>query len=84
MTDLTKELWGIFLAAVAAVVWLIRLEGKVALNSAAIRRLEQQRHDDMVAAREARGMTNDGLRDIRGDLSEIRADIKSLMRSADN
>lgn len=65
----------------SAIVWLIRLKNKIALNAAAIRRLEQQRHEVMVAAREARAATNDGLREIRRDLDEIRADIKTLMRS---
>lgn len=65
----------------SAIIWLIRLENKIALNAASIQRLEQQRHEDMVAAREARAATNDGLREIRGDPGEIRADIKTLMRS---
>lgn len=81
MADLIREFWGIIIAAVGALTWLLRLENKIALNAAAILRLQQQRHEDLVAAREARAATNDGLREIRNELGEIRADIKALMRS---
>lgn len=81
MTDVIKEFWGIVIAFLGAMTWLLRLESKIALNSAAIQRLEQQRHEDMVAAREARAATNEGLKEIRGDLGEIRGDIKTLMRT---
>lgn len=81
MADLIKDFWGMVFAALGAMAWLIRLESKIALNSAAIQRLEQQRHEDMIAAREARAATNEGLREIRGDLGEIRGDIKTLLRT---
>lgn len=70
------------MAGVGAIVWLVRLESRNALNSAAIDRLERQRHEDMIAAREARADTSARLAEIRGDLVEVRDDIKALLRAA--
>ena len=81
MADVLKEFWGLIAAAFGVAAWMIRLESKIALNTAGLQRLEQQRHEDLVAAREARVSTNDGLREIRSDLSGIRQDIKELIRA---
>ncbi|MFV0409456.1 MAG: hypothetical protein ACK5LJ_07080 [Paracoccus sp. (in: a-proteobacteria)] len=80
MSDVIKEFWGIIVAAFGAMAWLIRLEAKISLNAAAITRLEKQRHDDMAAAREAREATNEQLRDIKDAITELRKDIKTLIR----
>ncbi len=78
--DLVKEFWGILVAAVGAVAWLIRLEQKIALNAASITYLQQQRHDDLMAAREARKETTEALGHMREELGEIRRDIKELLK----
>ncbi len=82
MTDIVKEFWAMIMAGVTVIVWMVRLESRNALNSAAIDRLERQRHEDLVAAREARADTSKRLDDIREDLGEIREDIKTMMRAA--
>lgn len=81
MGDFIKEFWGIFVALLSAVAWLIRLEARIAMNAAAIERLTAQRHEDMVAARDARATTNDALKDVKSELGEIRTDIKTLLRT---
>lgn len=73
MTDVIKDFWGIFVAVVAAIVWLIRLEARGVANAAEIRRMWSQRREDMEAARESRA-ANERL------LEEIRADVKQLIR----
>lgn len=65
------------LAAIAAVVWAIRLEGRVTVNNSEIKHLEkkiestektriEQRKEDMAA--------------IHATLVELRADVKTLLR----
>lgn len=82
MSDIVKEFWAMIVAGVSVIVWMVRLESRNALNSAAIDRLERQRHEDLVAAREARADTSKRLDEIRDDLGEIRDDIKTMMRAA--
>lgn len=82
MTDIVKEFWAMIVAGVTVIVWMVRLESRNALNSAAIDRLERQRHEDLIAAREARADTSKRLDDIREDLGGIREDIKTMMRAA--
>lgn len=71
--DQLREWWQVLAAAIGAVVWLVRIEGKAAANSRDIELLRRQRHEDMAAHKEARDATNEILR-------EIRADIKALMQ----
>lgn len=82
MIDFLKDFWGMIATGVAAVAWLIRLESRAALNTTAIEHLKQQRHDDLVAAREARADTSKRLDEIRGDVKEIHNDIKTLIRAS--
>ncbi|MGD9918589.1 MAG: hypothetical protein AB7U46_11245 [Paenirhodobacter sp.] len=81
MTDILKEFWSVIMGAVGALVWMLRLEARAALNAAAISELKRQRHEDLQAAREARDATNRRLDEIRGDLGEVRDDIKTLIRA---
>jgi hypothetical protein len=53
-------------------VWLIRLEGRSVENTKEIKRLWNQRKEDLDASKEAREETNKML-------SEIRDDIKALI-----
>jgi len=64
--------WPIAASFVAVVVWLIRLEAGSVENGKEIRRLWNQRKEDMDAAHRSRSETN-------AVLSEIRDDIKSLI-----
>lgn len=64
--------WPIGASFVAVVVWLVRLEAGSAENTKEIKRLWNQRREDMDAAQRSRSETN-------SVLSEIRDDIKSLI-----
>lgn len=71
--DTVREHWAQIVAAVGALVWVLRLEALVRSNSVDITRLREQRNEDLAAARDARNATNEMLR-------EVRADIKTLLR----
>jgi hypothetical protein len=64
--------WPIGVSFVAVVVWLIRLEAGSVENGKEIKRLWNQRKEDMDATQRSRSETN-------AVLSEIRDDIKSLI-----
>jgi hypothetical protein len=64
--------WPIGVAFVAFLVWLIRLEAQSVENNKEIKRLWNQRKEDMELSRQSREDTNKML-------AEIRDDIKSLI-----
>jgi len=74
--DFLREFWGVFVAAIAGVSWLIRLEARSIANGAEIKRLWTQRKEDMEAAKDSRDRM-----DRR--LDEIGQDIKTLLRGMD-
>jgi hypothetical protein len=70
--DVILTFWPIILGFVAFLVWLIRLEARSVENSKEIKRLWNQRREDMELSRQSREDTNKML-------AEIRDDIKSLI-----
>lgn len=64
--------WPIGVSLVAIAVWLVRLEAGSVENGKEIKRLWNQRREDMEAAQRSRG-------EINAVLTEIRDDIKSLI-----
>ena len=64
--------WPVFMAFLAFLIWLIRLEARSVENTKEIKRLWNQRREDMDAAKVAREDTN-------ALLAEIRSDIKALI-----
>ena len=70
--DLILTFWPIIGGFTAFLVWLIRLEARSVENNKEIKRLWNQRKEDLDAARVAREDTNKML-------GEIRDDIKSLI-----
>lgn len=70
--ELVRTFWPIFVGAVLFLAWLVRLEARSVENSKEIKRLWNQRKEDLDAARIAREDTNKML-------AEIRDDIKSLI-----
>lgn len=73
MEDVMNEYWKQIVAAVAFIVWLVRLESKSLNNEKELKRIWQQREEDIATAKDARDQTNEMLR-------EIRTDIKNLIR----
>lgn len=76
MLENIRDFWGIIVAGVSAIAWLLRIESKAAANTREIERLWKQRHEDLASAKEARDNTNELLR-------EVRADIKALLQRRD-
>lgn len=70
--EILKEYWGLIVAGVTLVIWSIRLEAKANENSKEIRRVWNQRAEDLAAHREAREATN-------ALLTELRNDVKTLL-----
>jgi hypothetical protein len=71
MEDWISSYWRQFAAAIAFVVWLVRLEAKAVTNEKEIKRIWQQRKEDMDAAKEARQQTNIMLQEIRDDIKDL-------------
>jgi hypothetical protein len=63
--------WPIGVSFVAVVVWLIRLEAGSVENGKEIKRLWNQRREDMDAAQRSRSETNTMLAEIRDDIKAL-------------
>lgn len=72
MAESVLQYWPIAVGFVGFLVWLIRLEGRSVENTKEIKRLWNQRKEDLEVSRLSREETNKML-------SEIRTDIKTLM-----
>lgn len=73
MEELLSKFSAYIIGGVAALIWLVRLESVALTNRKEIARLWEQRKEDMQAAKDARDESN-------RMLSEIRADVKQLIR----
>ena len=69
--DLVLTFWPIILGFVAFLVWLIRLEARSVENSKEIKRLWNQRKEDMELSRQSREDTNKMLAEIRDDIKAL-------------
>jgi len=72
MSEALLKYWPIATAFVGFLIWLIRLESRSIENTKEIKRLWNQRKEDMEISRQSREDTNQML-------AEIRDDIKSLI-----
>lgn len=72
MPEWMEHSWKVAAAVVAFLVWLVRLEAKGLQNEREIKRLWNQRKEDLDAAREDRQRIHD-------ILTEIQQDIKALI-----
>lgn len=71
MEDWISAYWRQLAAAVAFVIWLVRLEAKAMANTREVERLWSQRKEDMQMAKEARDQTNLMLQEIRDDIKDL-------------
>lgn len=69
--EILREWWGLLVGAVSVIFWLSRLEWRGLQNEAEIKRLWQQRKEDLEAAQNARNETNDMLKEIRDDIKNL-------------
>ena len=67
--------WPIGVSFVAVVVWLIRLEAGSVENGKEIKRLWDQRKEDMEATQRSRNETNSMLAEIRDDIKALIAKV---------
>jgi hypothetical protein len=75
MTDLIATFWPMAMAFVAFFVWLIRLEARSVENGKEIKRLWNQRKEDMELSRQSREDTNKMLAEIRDDIKALIARV---------
>ena len=73
-----KEIIALGGTIVAFVVWLVRLEAKALGNEREIKRLWQQRKEDLEQAQAARDETNKMLAEMRTDIKMILKNFSQL------
>lgn len=71
MEVIIKELWHVLLAVFAAVVFVIRQEGRTNQHDRELARLQKQRDDDLKAAQKSREETHQMLHDIAAKLDRL-------------
>ena len=73
--ELVRTFWPVFIGSVLFLVWLIRLEARSVENSKEIKRLWNQRREDMELSRQSREDTNKMLGEIRDDIKALIAKV---------
>lgn len=73
--ELIKTFWPIAFAFVTTLIWLVRLEARGVENAKEIRRLWNQRREDLDMAKQARDETNKMLGEIRDDIKSLIAKV---------
>lgn len=77
MADTLLKFWPIALGFVGFLVWLIRLESRSIENTKEIKRLWNQRREDMELSRQSREDTNKMLAEIRDDIKALISKVGS-------
>jgi hypothetical protein len=75
MSDIVLTYWPILVGFVGFLVWLIRLESRSIENGKEIKRLWNQRKEDLEAAKAARDETNAILHEIQKDIKDLIAKV---------
>lgn len=73
--ELVLTFWPVVLAFVAFLAWLVRLEARSVENGKEIKRLWNQRKEDMELSRQSREDTNKMLAEIRDDIKALIARV---------
>jgi hypothetical protein len=73
--DLILSFWPIAVGFVAFLVWLIRLEARSVENNKEIKRLWNQRKEDMELSRQSREASDKMLAEIRDDIKALIARV---------
>ena len=71
MSETILKFWPIALGFISFLVWLIRLESRSIENTKEIKRLWNQRKEDMEISRQSREDTNKMLAEIRDDIKAL-------------
>lgn len=75
MTEILLNFWPVVLGFISLIVWLVRLEGRSVDNTKEIKRLWNQRKEDLDASKQAREDTNNMLKEIRDDIKALIAKV---------
>ena len=75
MPEAILKYWPILIGFVGFLVWLIRLESRSIENTREIKRLWNQRKEDMEISRQSREDTNRMLAEIRDDIKALIAKV---------
>jgi large-conductance mechanosensitive channel len=73
--ELILQFWPVVVGFIALVAWLVRLEARAMDNTKEIKRLWNQRKEDIQASKEAREDTNKMLAEIRDDIKALIAKV---------
>jgi hypothetical protein len=73
--ELVRTFWPVFIGSVLFLIWLIRLEARSVENGKEIKRLWNQRREDMDLSRQSREDTNKMLGEIRDDIKALIAKV---------
>jgi hypothetical protein len=73
--ELIKTFWPIAFTFATTLIWLVRLEARGVENAKEIRRLWNQRREDLDMAKQARDETNKMLGEIRDDIKSLIAKV---------
>lgn len=69
--ELIRDFWAILVGIFAGVVWAIRVENGMLANRRDIKRIEEQRKEDLVTANRHRDKVDDKLTNIETDIKQI-------------
>jgi hypothetical protein len=75
MSETILKYWPILIGFIGFLVWLIRLESRSIENTKEIKRLWNQRKEDMEISRQSREDTNRMLAEIRDDIKALIAKV---------
>lgn len=73
--ELIVQFWPVAAGFAALGAWLVRLEARAMDNTKEIKRLWNQRKEDLEASKEAREETNKMLAEIRDDIKALIAKV---------
>ena len=71
MGDLIRDFWHVILTGIAAIVFIIRMEGRTSFHGLEIDRLQRQRDSDQAAAQRSRDETHRMLHDMDAKLDRL-------------
>jgi len=75
VTEILLNFWPVVLGFISLIVWLVRLESRSVDNTKEIKRLWNQRKEDLDASKQAREDTNQMLKEIRDDIKALIAKV---------
>ena len=78
-SEVLREYWMIIMGAVGGLVWLVRLESRSLANEKEIRRMGEQRKEDLKNAEKSREDTKEILTEMKDGMKTMTADIKTLL-----